>query len=185
MAIKIDKPIVSASVVEKSTAKQPPAMLKRPSELHGKTYKLRDHYREISLYATINNHEGKPVELFANSKHSECDQWVQLSTLLISHIFQSNIPLSPKDVVRLMKEVRSEYPYPSRELGRQVNSMVQELGFILEQHIDEMSNPAETIQPLTNKKPVTGEECPKCHEMTLIKMDGCMTCTSCGESKCG
>jgi len=27
--------------------------------------------------------------------------------------------------------------------------------------------------------------CPKCGEAALVKMDGCLTCTACGESKCG
>lgn len=206
MAIKIDKPIVKVSVAgqEESTIQASPTQMKRPCELCGTTYKIKDNYRGITLYATVNNHEGAPVELFANSKHSECDQWVHLSTLLISHILQSSKPLSPQDVVALMKEVRSEYPYPSKELGRQVNSMVQELGFILERHINNLNKPKRgrpkkrvvakkkaapkkraAKKRAAAKKEVKGQECPKCHEMTLFLMDGCMTCTSCGESKCG
>jgi ribonucleoside-diphosphate reductase alpha chain len=30
-----------------------------------------------------------------------------------------------------------------------------------------------------------GEECPECHEYCLVPMEGCMTCQSCGYSRCG
>jgi ribonucleoside-diphosphate reductase alpha chain len=32
--------------------------------------------------------------------------------------------------------------------------------------------------------PVEYEECPECHEKTLIREAGCKQCTSCGYSKC-
>jgi hypothetical protein len=35
------------------------------------------------------------------------------------------------------------------------------------------------------EKGVDMQQCPKCFENALIMMDGCMTCTSCGDSKCG
>jgi hypothetical protein len=33
--------------------------------------------------------------------------------------------------------------------------------------------------------PPDAQLCQKCHTKAVIKMDGCMTCLSCGESKCG
>ena len=33
--------------------------------------------------------------------------------------------------------------------------------------------------------PPDAQLCPKCHNKAVIKMDGCMTCLNCGESKCG
>ena len=30
-----------------------------------------------------------------------------------------------------------------------------------------------------------GQECDQCHDMTVFVMDGCRTCVSCGDSKCG
>ena len=33
--------------------------------------------------------------------------------------------------------------------------------------------------------PPDAQLCPKCHTKAVIKMDGCMTCLNCGESKCG
>ena len=33
--------------------------------------------------------------------------------------------------------------------------------------------------------PEGAQLCPKCSTAALIMMDGCMTCLSCGDSKCG
>jgi hypothetical protein len=33
--------------------------------------------------------------------------------------------------------------------------------------------------------PPDAQLCQKCHTKAVIKMDGCMTCLNCGESKCG
>ena len=33
--------------------------------------------------------------------------------------------------------------------------------------------------------PVDAQLCPKCNTKAVVQLDGCMTCLSCGDSKCG
>ncbi len=33
--------------------------------------------------------------------------------------------------------------------------------------------------------PKGAQQCKKCHQSSVVRMDGCMTCLSCGDSKCG
>jgi len=46
---------------------------------------------------------------------------------------------------------------------------------------------SQSIEVMTDKKQSTDEldECPECHAKTLIHEGGCISCTSCGFSKCG
>ncbi len=37
----------------------------------------------------------------------------------------------------------------------------------------------------TNNFPEQAQLCSKCQTKALVLMDGCMTCLSCGDSKCG
>ena len=93
--------------------------------------------------------------------------------------------------------------------GRYMPSIIAELGYIIEKHlvsIGLMSAPVldDAQQALIAEKRAEFEEarkqqdafskseypegaqlCPKCNIAALIKMDGCMTCLSCGDSKCG
>jgi len=43
----------------------------------------------------------------------------------------------------------------------------------------------ETAEEEISDFPPDAQLCQKCHTKAVIKMDGCMTCLNCGESKCG
>ena len=88
-------------------------------------------------------------------------------------------------------------------------SIIAELGYIVEKHlisIGLMAEPAldEEQKKLIAEKRAEFEEaqkqqdafsendypegaqlCSKCNTVAVIMMDGCMTCLSCGDSKCG
>lgn len=44
---------------------------------------------------------------------------------------------------------------------------------------------AQAVEEEISDFPPDAQLCPKCHTKAVIKMDGCMTCLNCGESKCG
>ena len=88
-------------------------------------------------------------------------------------------------------------------------SIIAELGYIVEKHliaIGMLSEPTldEGQKKLLEEKRAAFEEsrkqqdafseseypegaqlCSKCNTVAVIMMDGCMTCLSCGDSKCG
>jgi hypothetical protein len=43
----------------------------------------------------------------------------------------------------------------------------------------------EAVEEEVSDFPPDAQLCQKCHTKAVIKMDGCMTCLNCGESKCG
>ena len=43
----------------------------------------------------------------------------------------------------------------------------------------------EVAEEVIGDFPPDAQLCQKCHTKAVIKMDGCMTCLNCGESKCG
>ncbi|MDH3267108.1 MAG: NrdJb, partial [Gammaproteobacteria bacterium] len=93
--------------------------------------------------------------------------------------------------------------------GKFMPSIIAELGYIVEKHlisIGLMAKPGldEAQQQLIAEKRAEFEEgqkqqdafstsdypegaqlCAKCSTAAVILMDGCMTCLSCGDSKCG
>jgi ribonucleoside-diphosphate reductase alpha chain len=192
--IKIDQPIVGFSVVTEETKKPEPTLVERPEELTGTTYKLKTPLSDAALYITINNHNGKPLELFINSKDMRTYQWTVALTRVISAVFRHG-----GDCSFLIEELKS-IQNPSGgyfKKGKYIPSLVAEIGEILEHHFvglgfyqkdESLAESAKAM--LADKKESKVEEkrgaqCPKCYEFAVIVLDGCDTCTSCGYSKCG
>ena len=93
--------------------------------------------------------------------------------------------------------------------GKYMPSIIAELGYVIEKHliaIGMMSAPKideEQKKMLAEKRaeyeeaqkqidafsksdyPQGAQLCTKCNTAAVIKMDGCKTCLSCGDSKCG
>lgn len=195
--------------------------LKRPTNLEGATYKIKNPHSEHALYVTINdvvlnpgscNEIRRPFEIFINSKNMEHYQWISALTLIISAVFRKG-----GDSTFLVEELRSVFDpkggYMKRG-GRWIPSLVAEIGDVLEEHmkkigmlengIDEQQQayldqkrveymesrqPQESVDPecddSSSAYPEGAQFCGKCHTKAMIQMDGCLTCLSCGESKCG
>ena len=83
--------------------------------------------------------------------------------------------------------------------GRYVPSLLAAIGEVIEQHmLDTGFITREGDEPITDAiRAVVGEPtppasgstiakgCSRCGERSLIRQEGCETCTSCGYSKCG
>jgi ribonucleoside-diphosphate reductase alpha chain len=79
--------------------------------------------------------------------------------------------------------------------GRYVPSLLAAIGEVIERHMIEigfLAAPGHLTEPereaqVVNLIPGTSgmRRCPKCSAPTLIKQEGCDSCTSCGYSKCG
>ena len=154
MSIKIEKKIVSYSVVEKKDEqkkeqKEIPAEvvqigepLARPDKITGSTYKVKTPVTEHALYITINDvimNEGtdqehrRPFEIFVNSKNMEHFQWIVGLTRVMSAVFRKG-----GDLTFLIEELESVFDPNGgyyKKGGKYVPSLVAELGQVLEEHL--------------------------------------------------
>jgi len=198
--IQINSPIVQYSVVDnsevKSEVKPTPSLIERTDALSGCTYKIKTPLSEHALYITINNIEVdgqlRPFELFINSKSMEHFQWIVAFTRIVSAIFRHG-----GEVNFLIEELRSVFDprggffYKSKY----VPSLVAQIGDVLEQHlvsigayVRDNSLQVAAVAMIEEKEKASQSElllCANCNELAVVMMDGCLTCTNCGSSKCG
>ena len=66
--------------------------------------------------------------------------------------------------------------------GRYVSSEVALIGIALQEHYQELG--LVEINKTLDKEMEPGQVCPKCGMPTLISLEGCKTCQSCGYSSC-
>jgi len=187
----------------------------RPEMLMGSTYKLKTPLSEHSLYVTINDmvlnqgteHEiRRPFEVFINSKNMDHFQWIVALTRIISAVFRKG-----GDVTFLVEELKAVFDPRGgyfKKGGKYMPSLVAEIGDVIEQHLimigliesdnlddhqkkfiaakkAEMNANQALTEPEDSSFPSNAELCNKCHTKAMIKMDGCLTCLNCGDSKCG
>lgn len=188
--------------------------LERPELLEGTTYKIKTPLTEHALYVTINDivlnpdtpHERRrPFEIFINSKNMDHFQWVVALTRVVSAVFRKG-----GDVTFLVEELHSVFDPRGGyfKKGRYTPSLVAELGDVIERHLKKIGlipveEPDEHRQKFVAEKraefkgrattsdcengnfPADAQLCYKCSTKAVVKMDGCMTCLNCGDSKCG
>ena len=176
MSIKIEKKIVSYSVVDKTDEqkdekKEIPAEvvqigepLARPDKITGSTYKVKTPVTEHALYITINDvimNEGtdqehrRPFEIFVNSKNMEHFQWIVGLTRVMSAVFRKG-----GDLTFLIEELESVFDPNGgyyKKGGKYVPSLVAELGQVLEEHLQnigmlKVTEPEEHQQQLIDDK---------------------------------
>jgi hypothetical protein len=188
--------------------------IKRPETLAGSTYKIKTPLSDHALYITINDvilnpdtdHEvRRPFEIFINSKNMENFQWIVALTRVISAVFRKG-----GDATFLVEELKAVFDPQGgyfKSGGRFMPSLVAEIGDAIETHmksiglikreglsdyqkklLQEKREEYESKHQLKNTVggyPPTAKLCLKCHTKAIIILDGCKTCLSCGDSKCG
>ena len=168
--------------------------LDRPQSLEGATYKLKWPDSEHAIYLTVNDViEGgrrRPFEVFINSKNMEHFAWTVALTRMMSAVFRRG-----GDVSFVVEELKAVFdPRGGAWVGgKYIPSILAALGGVLEQHLIQIgflegegmglkSDPkAEVVSMPQNR----GKACPSCGQFDLRMVEGCMTCGSCGHSKCG
>lgn len=179
--------------------------LDRPSYLPGGIYKINpaEHISSCAVYIIISDKEFpdgsvRPFELFLKSKDESSLVWVNLISRLVSSIWRQpriEFPWFSVDEFLDSIDTRGSYYLPG---GVQVKSLAHHVGIIVEQHCynlglqrpgNELSDSMQATLVAKKRKAessgIKGAQCPKCPEKSYIMMDGCMTCVSCGYSKCG
>ncbi len=164
---------------------------------------------DIVLNPDTPHEQRRPFEIFINSKNMEHFQWIVALTKIISAVFRKG-----GDVTFLVEELRSVFDPKGgyfKKGGKYMPSLVAEIGDAIECHMrmigllkSESLDPGQ--QKLIEEKrakistaadtsaadegqgtrfPASAELCARCQTKAVVKMDGCMTCLNCGDSKCG
>ena len=168
--------------------------LDRPAALEGQTYKVKWPGSEHALYITINDiviaGHRRPFEVFINSKNMEHFAWTVALTRMISAVFRRGGDIS--FVVEELKAVFDPRGGAWME-GKYIPSILAAIGGVIENHliaigfIDGRRDGAE-IRPQGRSRgarPPSAKACSSCGSYDLRMVEGCMTCASCGFSKCG
>ncbi|MCR4300929.1 MAG: hypothetical protein NUV51_04905 [Sulfuricaulis sp.] len=163
---------------------------------------------DIVLNPDTPHEKRRPFEIFINSKSMEHFQWVVALTRVLSAVFRKG-----GDVTFLVEELHSVFDPRGGyfKKGRYTPSLVAELGDVIERHL-RMIGLITTEEPDAGRQQLIAEKraelkkragatetaghepgdfpsdaqfCIKCSTKAVIKMDGCMTCLNCGDSKCG
>ena len=176
---EIAKKIKSFKVL---TVEEPVSEIERPEVLDGKTYKIK--LPDFAMYVTINDLNGKPYEIFVESKNIDHFQWVKALTRLASMALREGCPASL--VAQEMKEIHDGLGGRLKKGGGRHNSIVAQIGDILEQHSGIVKEVSEYVAAKRQEAGVYDNAtiCPKCNAKAVVLLDGCQTCLNCGDSKC-
>ena len=173
---------------------------------------ISDHAMYVTINDIILNegteHEKRrPFEVFINSKNLDHYQWIVALTRIMSAVFRKG-----GDVAFLVEELKAVFDPRGgywQAGGKFMPSIIAELGHIVEKHLimigmlggqeldaGQQQLIAEKRAEFEESKkqqdafsksdyPEGAQLCSKCSTAAVIMMDGCQTCLSCGESKCG
>ncbi|RFP91151.1 adenosylcobalamin-dependent ribonucleoside-diphosphate reductase [Rhodobacteraceae bacterium 63075] len=168
--------------------------LDRPHELEGTTYKLKWPDSEHAIYLTVNDivigGHRRPFEVFINSKNMEHFAWTVALTRMISAVFRRG-----GDVSFVVEELKAVFdPRGGAWMGgKYIPSILAAIGGVLEKHMiaigfiegEGLGLKSDPTGAVVNLDPPRGKACPSCGQYDMRMIEGCMTCASCGHSKCG
>ncbi|MEJ2141836.1 MAG: NrdJb [Gammaproteobacteria bacterium] len=162
---------------------------------------------DVILNAGTEHELRRPYEIFINSKNMDHFQWIVALTRIISAVFRKG-----GDITFLVDELRSVFDPRGgyfKKGGKYMPSLVAEIGDAIECHLrmigmlksDDLDEHQKklieekraayegTVKQAEDNSPSDfpdgAQLCAKCSTKAVIKMDGCMTCLNCGDSKCG
>ncbi|AUH63809.1 adenosylcobalamin-dependent ribonucleoside-diphosphate reductase [Paracoccus zhejiangensis] len=169
--------------------------LDRPAALEGSTYKLKWPGSEHAIYITVNDivqaGHRRPFEVFINSKNMEHFAWTVALTRMISAVFRRG-----GDVSFVVEELKAVFdPRGGAWMaGKYVPSILAAIGGVIERHMISTgflegegmglkTDPQAEVMAVGERP--RGPACPSCGQYGMRMVEGCMTCPSCGHSKCG
>jgi ribonucleoside-diphosphate reductase alpha chain len=167
--------------------------LDRPEVLLGQTYKIKWSDLDHAFYITINDVEKdgrrRPFEIFINSKNMAAYAWTVALTRMISAVFRRG-----GDVSFVVDELQAVFdPRGGQWMGgHYVPSLLAAIGEVIERHMVATGFMAQREAPALPEElraavgeSAPGRTCPRCGSPSLVQLEGCDTCVSCGFSRCG
>ena len=194
---------MSESVSRPETLRGSTYKIKTPLSEHALYITIND----IVLNEGTAHEQRRPYEVFINSKNMDHFQWVLALTRVVSAVFRKG-----GDCTFLVEELKAVFDPKGgyfKKGGRFMPSLVAEIGECIEKHlvdigmlrteeledhqrrlIDEKRSQYEAKSAKASPDdrggyPPGAQLCNKCMTKAMVMMDGCMTCLSCGDSKCG
>jgi ribonucleoside-diphosphate reductase alpha chain len=149
----------------------------RPNILEGFTEKIKTGMGY--LYVTVSEFNNKPFELFATIGKSGKSTTAKTEAIgrLISLALRSGIEVT--EIIDQIKGIRGEHAVFQN--GGLVHSIPDAISKVLENRYSPIGS-AEKAKPSQNH--LKSNLCPECGQ-TIAFEEGCMTCHSCGYTKCG
>ncbi len=184
--------------------------VKTPVDDHAMYVTIND----IVLNIGTEHESQRPFEIFVNSKNLDHYQWIVALTRIMSAVFRKGGDVTfIVDELKAVFDPRGGYWKPGgkympsiiAELGHIVEKHLQYIGMLppdgLDEHQKELiRKKREEYEASQAQRDLLAEEqpsesgsgeslkgtllCSKCHDRAVVLMDGCMTCLSCGDSKC-
>ena len=153
----------------------------------------------------------RPFEIFINSKNMDHFQWIVALTRIISAVFRKGGDVTfLVEELRSVFDPRGGYfkkggkymPSIIAEIGDAIECHLRMIGMLKDEGLDEhqqklvaekraqfektaKADTAKLAEDDDSSFPAGAQLCGKCTTKAVVKMDGCMTCLNCGDSKCG
>lgn len=164
----------------------------RPALLRGLTAKVTWPGLNSSTYITLGRlPDGKPFEIFLNSKDQRSSEWMTASTLLMSWLMRLGVPLST--ICDELEQVHSieGYLIPTGDRQKFFPSLVSLIGSTLRELDKAYAAETESQEPpLLPQGPAQAQagsktdRCPQCRSPNTKFEEGCFQCLDCTYNKC-
>ena len=184
--------------------------IKTPASEHAMYITIND----IVLNEGTDHEQRRPFEVFINSKNMDHFQWIVALTRITSAVFRKGGDVTfLVEEMQAVFDPKGGYfkkggrfmPSLVAEIGDVIEQHLKKIGMIVDEEMHETQKQIlaekraeyEDAQKATapavevaaeeggEQYPAGATLCGKCSTKAVIMMDGCMTCLSCGDSKCG
>jgi hypothetical protein len=179
--IEIEGVIKSQKIVKDEENKKP---INREESLEGTTYKIKSPLSKHAIYVTINNKDGRPFEIFINSKNVDHFQWTIALTRVISAVMRTtngHCDFLVEELESVFDPNGGYFGTNSWSKGKYMPSLVAEIGNVIKLHMG-LQKPKKFNE---GKEESKGVKCKSCGSSNTVLEEGCFKCLDCGESKCG
>lgn len=153
----------------------------RPSKLQANVHVIET--GNGKMYVTVSTQNGRPVEMFMSMGKSGqvLNNFCEALGRTISIALQHGVPIDA--IIKTLEGINSDRPawFRFEETDKkpsQILSIPDAISQLLKRYyIEDDKKNDEIIN--------TGELCSKCGRYSVVMIEGCSTCTACGESRCG
>ena len=153
----------------------------RPSKLQANVHIIET--GNGKMYVTVSTHNGRAIEIFLSIGKSGqiLNNFCEAIGRTISIALQHGVPVDV--IIKTLLGINSDRPtwFRFEETDKkpmQLLSIPDAIAKLLQRYYVDMD-----MEPLLPS--IEGELCAKCGMSSVVKIEGCATCMSCGESLCG